>query len=138
MGRTVYGGGGITPDIEIRRDPDTDYTKVNLVLQKGWASDFSLKFAENLLDLGLFSETESDKMSFLYGFSAEESYLAFQNFIKEKDPEINLKIGNEEETYLKNLIKANIGKRIWGNDIFYAIINHKDPFISKAKTILQD
>ena len=136
MGRTVYGGGGITPDIEIKRNPDADYTKVNRIVQKGWASDFSLKFAENLMALNLYSEKESDKISFLYGYPAEESYLEFQNFVKEKDSKMDFEIGNEEEAYLKNLIKANIGKRIWGNDIFYAIMNHEDPFISKAKNVL--
>ena len=136
MGRTVYGGGGITPDIEIKRNPDADYTKVNRIVQKGWTSDFSLKFAENLMALNLYSEKESDKISFLYGYPAEESYLEFQNFVKEKDSKMDFEIGNEEEAYLKNLIKANIGKRIWGNDIFYAIMNHEDPFISKAKSVL--
>ena len=87
--------------------------------------------------LNLYSEKESDKISFLYGYPAEESYLEFQNFVKEKDSKMDFEIGNEEEAYLKNLIKANIGKRIWGNDIFYAIMNHEDPFISKAKSILQ-
>ena len=41
-GRTVYGGGGISPDIMIERDTALNYLQINLMISKGWINEFCL------------------------------------------------------------------------------------------------
>ena len=63
-GRTVYGGGGITPDIIIKRDSAVNYLQINRMISKGWLNEFCLKQSEQLKKKNIQSHTEIDKALF--------------------------------------------------------------------------
>lgn len=137
MGRVVYGGGGITPDILIPREKDMDYSKVNYLVRKGWVSDFSIKYSEKLQRNNKnLKNNNREKEHFIHTFSSFSIYEDFKKFILEKESDFDFNIGEKESEYLITRIKASVGKNIWGNESFFMILNQQDPFIIKAKNEL--
>ena len=80
-GRLVYGGGGITPDIIIERDPATNYTQINKLIHKGWVNEFCFETSEKIKTLGYKSHRE---------ISIDNLYNNFVEYIQKKDRKFNL------------------------------------------------
>jgi len=122
-GRTVYGGGGITPDIIIERDGSANYLQINTMISKGWINEFCLKQSEQLKKLKFNGHTEIDKAII---------YSKYKEFVTEKDKDFNLELGNAELTYFSNLLKATTCRNLWGNSVYYTVISSEDKFIQRA------
>ena len=122
-GRTVYGGGGITPDIIIKRDSTANYLQINRMISKGWLNEFCLKQSEQLKKKNIKSYTEIDKAPI---------YTQFKEFVAEKDNDFKLKLGKTELKYFSNLLKATTCRNIWDNDIYYSVLSAEDEFIQRA------
>jgi carboxyl-terminal processing protease len=122
-GRTVYGGGGITPDIIIKRDSTANYLQINRMISKGWLNEFCLKQSEQLKKKNLKSHTEIDKAII---------YAQYKKFVTKKDANFKLKLGNTELKYFSNLLKATTCRNLWDNDIYYSVLSAEDEFIQRA------
>ena len=122
-GRPVYGGGGITPDIIIKRDTTLSYLQVNLMISKGWLSEFCLRQSENLKKENISNHKQID---------IKNIYLKYAAFVQQKDADFKMELGDIELHYFKNLIKASIARNLWGNDIYYSILSQEDEFVQKA------
>jgi len=122
-GRTVYGGGGITPDIIIKRDTTLSYLQINIMISKGWLNEFCLKQSENLKKKNISNYKQIDM---------EGIYLKYVAFVQQKDADFKMELGNVELHYFKNLIKASIARNLWDNDIYYSILSQEDEFVQKA------
>jgi len=123
QGRTVYGGGGITPDIIIKRDTTLSYLQINRMISKGWLNEFCLKQSENLKNKNISEYKQIDM---------RDIYLKYAEFVQQKDADFKLKLGNVELHYFKNLIKASIARNLWDNDVYYSILSQEDEFVQKA------
>jgi carboxyl-terminal processing protease len=123
QGRTVYGGGGITPDIIIKRDTALSYLQINRMISKGWLSEFCLKQSESLKKKNISNHKQVDM---------ESIYLKYTAFVQQKDADFKMELGNVELHYFKNLIKASIARNLWDNDIYYSILSQEDEFVQKA------
>ena len=122
-GRTVYGGGGITPDIIIKRDSTANYLQINRMVSKGWLNEFCLKQSEQLKKKNIQSHTEIDKAII---------YAQYKEFVNEKDKNFKLKLGSTELNYFSNLLKATTCRNLWDNDIYYSVLSAEDEFIQRA------
>ena len=122
-GRTVYGGGGITPDIIIKRDSTANYLQINRMISKGWLNEFCLKQSEQLKKKNIKSNTEIDKAVI---------YTQYKEFVNEKDKNFKLKLGSTELKYFSNLLKATTCRNLWDNDIYYSVLSAEDEFIQRA------
>ena len=127
-GRTVYGGGGITPDIIIKRDSAVNYLQINRMISKGWLNEFCLKQSEQLKKKNIKSHTEIDKAII---------YSQYKEFVNEKDKNFKLKLGSTELKYFSNLLKATTCRNLWDNDIYYSVISEEDQFIQRAINEMQ-
>jgi len=122
-GRTVYGGGGITPDIIIKRDSTINYLQINRMISKGWLNEFCLKQSEQLKKKNIKSHTEIDKAII---------YTQYKAFVTKKDKNFKLKLGNTELKYFSNLLKATTCRNLWDNDIYYSVLSAEDEYIQRA------
>lgn len=122
-GRIVYGGGGITPDIIIKRDTALSYLQINIMISKGWLNEFCLKQSENLEKKNINKHTQIDMT---------DIYLKYVEFVQQRDGDFKMELGDVELHYFKNLIKASIARNLWDNDIYYSILNQEDEFVKKA------
>ena len=122
-GRTVYGGGGITPDIIIKRDSTANYLQINRMISKGWLNEFCLEQSEQLKKKNIKSHTEINKTII---------YSQYKEFVNEKDKNFKLKLGNTELKYFSNLLKATTCRNLWDNDIYYSVLSLEDEYIQRA------
>lgn len=135
--RTVYGGGGIMPDIFVPADTSyyTDYYR-NLV-RRGLLNTFALEY----------SDRNREKLS--------EEYKTFEDFRKNfsfKPDEIASFIRKAEESGVKynddqfrissdeilNLLKGLVATNRWQTTAYYRIINENDIVIEKALRTISD
>ena len=128
-GRRVYGGGGIYPDIIIKRDTSLNYYQINYMISKGWLDEYSIKKSKNIVN----TEVENFKQ-----INIDQIYLDYLKFVNEKAPNFELQLGQVELNYFKNLILATISRNIWNNDIYYKIITKEDEFVQKALSELNN
>lgn len=124
-GRVVYGGGGITPDIIIKRDTNLNYLEINKMIQKGWINKFCFEQAQLL---------KKQKVSNYKQINMNNIYREFMKYIKRKDHLFKGELGNTELKYLKNLLLATISRGVWDNDTYYRIISAEDEYIQRAIT----
>jgi len=122
-GRTVYGGGGITPDIIIKRDTAANYLQINRMISKGWLNEFCLIQSEKLKKKKITSHKDIDKAVI---------YAQYKVFITKKDNDFNLKLGNTELKYFSNLLKATTCRNLWNNDLYYSVLSLEDEYIQRA------
>jgi len=122
-GRTVYGGGGITPDITIERDSNVNYLQINKMISKGWINEFCLKQSEQLKKGNIKSHKH---------INSRDIYLQYKAFVKQKDGKFNLELGDTELKYFSNLLKATTSRNLWDNDVYYSILSAEDEYIQRA------
>ena len=127
-GRTVYGGGGITPDVYIY-DNDTPNESWNRYL-----------IGSNLIDLFVFLELDKNHKKYNFNnaprfFNEElpfkgEFIQAFKSFCKQYN--LPIQINSENENRILNSIKAFIALQLFDENTYIRITNKKDPFILRA------
>jgi carboxyl-terminal processing protease len=135
--RTVYGGGGIMPDVFVPADTMGYSDYYRSLVRKGVLSSWSLEFSDkNRKQIAskykTFNEFRSD-----FNFSDED-----MDDLKNKAEKAGVKFDdngfkisrNEILTVLKGYIAANI----WKTNEFYMIINEGDPVIESALRIISD
>ncbi|MDR2040030.1 MAG: PDZ domain-containing protein [Bacteroidales bacterium] len=135
-GRTVYGGGGITPDIFVPVDTAHYNDYYNKLLGKGIFSRFILNYVDkNRLrleqDYPVF-ETFNKK------FQVSESTLKeLQDFAQKEGLERQPEQFAQSKNYLKLWIKGYIARDLWSISELYQVINQEDPIFLKAVDEIQ-
>ena len=132
LGRTVYGGGGINPDIIIAKDTSLNYKLLNEIIIKGWIRDFSMQYSDQNRN-NLFKIADSQE----YLKRMEEIILnRFINYITKKDKNLELDLKAQDKLFLKKQITANIARNLWSSEDYYRIIIDSDEYIKKAIEVI--
>lgn len=134
-GKTVYGGGGIMPDIFVAIDTSGTSSLSSAVFRNGLISSFSYNYVDrNRKKIKSFETPENYKNKFTVN---SELFQEFINDVKEsgiKVDENDLKISSP---LLKMQLKAYIARLIWKEEGFYPIINSEDKVFLKALETLE-
>ena len=130
LGRTVYGGGGIMPDIFIPLGKNENNTWFNALFNMGLINQFAFKFAdENRVQLKSTYNTNS----FIKSFSISDKLF---NELVEFAEKSGLKRDNAKIAFSKEKTKAwlksFIGRSIFGDSVFYPIWLQYDDTFKKA------
>lgn len=135
-GRTVYGGGGITPDYIIKSEKRTNYT---ILL---WGRGIFLEFTNRYFEThgSEFKKNyENDFPKFLNEFEITDEMLnLIKDLAKKKEIELNIEQYEKDLKFIKSLAKALIGRNIWGNEGYYPVIHKEDEQFKKALIILPE
>ena len=59
-------------------------------------------------------------------------YIAFVSFVNNKNADFVFDLTQNERNYLIKRLKANIGRNLWGNEVFYSILLQDDRFVDRA------
>lgn len=135
-GRTVTGGGGITPDVYIDIDKEKDYTYSNMVVSEMAFNDFlSEYFIDNLASLRTSYPTFE---SFNEGFTLPtESMNALVERMKEAGVEPTEKGMEESLEQLATMIKADLARKLWDTTAFYRVFHtHGDKEFETAINLI--
>ena len=93
------------------------------MIGKGWLNEFCIKEADNLKKINISSHLD---------ISVSTVFLKYTEFVQEKNPKFKMELGDIEQDYFKNLIKARIARNLWGNDIYFSILLENDEFVQEA------
>jgi len=135
-GRTVYGGGGITPDYLLASEKISGYTR-NL-LRNNIFYLFSLSYIEQK-GTELQAIYGNDLASFVHKFEFSESDI--DNFIKlaeSKDVTFNKTDYKSDKHYIESRLKAQIARNYWKNEGWYSVMIKVDNQIEKALTLFDE
>jgi carboxyl-terminal processing protease len=135
--RTVYGGGGIMPDIFVGADTTNYSDYYRDLIRKGLFNSFILEYTDkNRAKIkSAFSKFDDFKKNF--EFSPEE----VNSFIKSAE-DAGVKFREKEFAVSKGeilkILKALIANDIWQTTEYFRIINEGDVVIAKALKVLAD
>ena len=126
-GRAVYGGGGITPDIHISyaeySDPTFKVLRDPKRLAFNWASDYAVSLRD----------TKISRNEFIFSYEIpSDAYFQFLEYVKNQGLEIDNEEINQDNEYIKNILKAEIAGLIWDKEAKYQVKVAGDNVIREA------
>lgn len=123
-GRTVYGGGGITPDILVPMDTSFASDFYSNVLRKGLVNKFCLSYANQYRNE--LTQYYPDVIAYDQNFEADETFLSeFLSFCKNEKVSFDMDkddIDKSKKTLLIQL-KALIARNLYDGEAYYYIYN---------------
>jgi len=132
MGRIVYGGGGISPDVFVPLDTTKTMAFYRLRSQ---VPEFVYGYFSNNQDR-FISYKDKDVSE---GLNLDgDIYMQFKDFCRNKEVKAADVDFSENRLELDTYIKAYVARQVWGNNGFYPTINKIDEGISTCYNALQD
>lgn len=135
-GRTVYGGGGIMPDVFVAVDTTEGSFFLSELFYTGVLNQFAFEHADKQrADLEAYGSAEGFASSYitpsqlideLIAYAKEQGLKAKQEDLKRSERQIALRL------------KANIARNIWGANGYYPIVIESDKMKDKALEILKE
>jgi len=129
-GRTVYGGGGIMPDIFVPTDTAEGSNYLTELFFSGALNSFAFNVADRERDRlsGMGSE-----QAFASRYQVSESLLReLERFAGEQGIEMDPVDAQRSKRQISVRLKAGIARNIWGNSGFYRIMLETDSIYMRA------
>ena len=135
-GKTVYGGGGIMPDIYVPFDTSgfsfylSELTSRGIIYQ--FAFDYTDRNRQRLEDYSSFRAFDGD---FRVQGEVMDEFLAFaeKNGVETHEEELE-----QSRQKIQTRIKAFIANHLWDSEGMYPVINRIDPAMIKALEVLEN
>ena len=132
--RTVYGGGGITPDITVPYDTAALGRPVSGLVASNMLREFVYRFAVR-------EKHQWEKLSSAKALGRSFFLLPaqWQDLIKTASRSgINLQnLSPLEQENLQQIFKEQLALQLWGTAGFYELSNETDAFVKQARSALQ-
>ncbi|MCF7832043.1 MAG: S41 family peptidase [Candidatus Marinimicrobia bacterium] len=114
-GRTVFGGGGITPDIIVKQNYDLSKSTMNIFSQDVRVFfKFAQKYARK------HPEYKTDPDVFIYDIEFDETFIPeLYEFAVKDVKDIKEEELSEDRDYLQMQIKSELAKIWWDNNVYY-------------------
>jgi len=133
-GKTVYGGGGIMPDIYVPLSTDDDLNYFNELVRKGLIFRFAFEYTDkNRKDLLKYENFEDFNKQFDTG---SVLFAEFVEFATENGVDQIELITALSEKHIKYRMKAFISRNLFDNKGFYPVLLQTDDVFEKAVEIL--
>lgn len=128
-GRTVYGGGGIMPDYFVPLDTSQNSAYFNKLFSVNAPREFAFKYAQQ-------NKERLEKM----GFEKFRTDFQFDDRMMNQLVDLGKRGGvnpmlqdlQAHKASISNFMKAEIARRIWGNEGYYPIINQNNEILQQA------
>ncbi|MFI5219917.1 MAG: S41 family peptidase [Bacteroidia bacterium] len=134
-GKTVYGGGGIMPDVFIPLDTSLNSEYFNNLFRLGLISQFAYNYVdENRTQLSNFHDLKLFRQHFSITDELLEKFIAFadKNGVKKDNAGISI-----SEKLIRTYLIANIARQLFGNEGFYPVLAEVDSAFLKAVEIIK-
>jgi len=136
--RTVYGGGGIMPDIFIPADTLHYPSYYRKQLNTGKINEFIHLYVEKNRN-AIFQDFENFENFFSDFELSDEEIENLINYVYEDEIKKNDYLNEfEYNKYIKTQLKALIANDIWDNTEYYKILNNEDQAVLKAVEVLNN
>jgi len=135
-GKTVYGGGGIMPDIFVPIENGDEYVLFDKLFRQGLMFRFSFEYADkNRNKLIEFENFEDFNKQFKI---TDVLFTEFLDFAANKGVKPSVKEIELSERRIKTFLKANIARNLFDDKGFYPIYLTIDPVFAKAIEVLEN
>ncbi|MBS1665042.1 MAG: S41 family peptidase [Bacteroidetes bacterium] len=131
--RTVFGGGGITPDIFVGFDTSTLSRSVTALYIGGTLNRFI--YAWYIQHMPSFQNFKNPS-DFIAGFHDEGRLLDALTTYAQKDTIDLRNIPAKDKELLNHRIKALMARQIWRTEGYYEVSNAYDPAVAKALEVV--
>ena len=135
--RTVYGGGGIMPDIFIPLDTSGNSKYFTDLIRKSIIYQFALNYVNNNRDslLALYRNVDN----YIKTCQPDDNFMK-QFFIYSESNGVSKDIEGykSSEKYIITQLKSYIARHLWDNSSFYQVFNTTDEGFLKALEVIQD
>ncbi len=129
-GKTVYGGGGIMPDIFVGLESGEKFIAFNQLIDKGMLYRFAFEYTDRHRDSLKRFESETE---FFNGFDLSDAiYSDFLEFCRKNNITRSKAELKPTEERIKTLLKAYIARNIFDDAGFYPLYHKIDPGAKKA------
>lgn len=129
-GRTVYGGGGITPDYIVKSDT------IGFLARKLRAKNLFWQTADELMKANgkqIRATYEHDMGKFIREFKIDDDVIdMLKKNAKSKDVEWKDDEYKQDEDFLHDVIKAYVGRMVFNNNGYTSVMLHMDKQFQKA------
>jgi carboxyl-terminal processing protease len=127
-GRTVYGGGGVMPDIFVPIDTSGVQRSVTRLYLDGSFNNFIYNYyVAHIPELNQYNNPSD----FARRYNAEEAWNQLVNFAK-KDTVNLAPISGKDRADVERRMKAYLARYKWRSEGFYEVLNQDDPVVKKA------
>ncbi|MDX9891380.1 MAG: S41 family peptidase [Bacteroidales bacterium] len=135
-GRTVYGGGGIFPDIYVPLEQNKVSESYKNLINSSLIVEFCFNYSnENKLKI---KTQYQDANRFVEQFEITDIIInQYFTFFKKRSSQPISNLNHMEKKQLKSWLKALIGRNIFQENGFYPILNQDDPVVQKALQTLR-
>lgn len=134
-GRSVFGGGGIVPDVFVPLDTTGNSAYLNRLFTSNTMAEFALDYSQN-------HKAELEKIGkekFINEFEVSSSLLMDLKKVAEKNGvRFDEKQFIVSKTMIKIYLKSYIGRGVWDNEAFYPIFNLQNEIYQKALTLFEN
>lgn len=135
--RTVYGGGGILPDVFVPLDTSENSTYFSELLRTGVNNDWVMSYV-NVHRTDLLAKYP-DVNAFASKFKLPDNAMPEMiDMLAKKDVPYNEKDFQVSGHAIELRTKALIARNLYENEAFYVLINDLNPALKKALATLQD
>ncbi len=129
-GKTVYGGGGIMPDIFVPLDTSYRTAFLNKVLYKGVINDFAFAYSDqHRNELLKFKEAKIFVKEFVL---IPDIFKAFMQYADKNGCKAEENAILKSKGFISNQLKALIGRNIFDSEAFYPVILNDDKVFNVA------
>lgn len=136
-GRTVYGGGGIIPDIFVPLDTTDNSAYFSSILRKGLDNRYALTYVDSLRES--LEQAYPDEATFLAQFDVTDAMLEdFQEFAAAEGVEFVEEDWATSGDAIELRLKAMMGRNLLEQSTFYRVISGLNESLQRAVEILQD
>jgi carboxyl-terminal processing protease len=137
-GRTVYGGGGIMPDVFVALDTTESTTYFSKLIQGGHVNSFAFKYIN--ANRTALKAQYPNITAFKNNFSCDKAFMdEFFAYVTQEEPK--LLFDEKEYAISENLIKlrlkAVIAQDLWGTNEMFQIYNQTNEILQQAIQVLQ-
>ncbi len=138
MGKVVYGGGGIMPDVFV----PIDTAKYTLTERKLLISLVMIRYTNRFIDqnrkelLKVENQSDLDKFFDIYG---EKMYAGYIEYVNSQGAEISKKDASESRSTVMNVLKAYVGQFTKeGDNALYRYLQAEDDILQEALKIVKE
>ena len=133
--RTVYGGGGITPDVFVAMDTSFYTNYLVELIGKGIFNHFMLSYVDK--NRQLLKQQYPTFKQFDQQFIVTDDMLEeLQNFAEKEGLEKNPEMFAESKEYYKLRFKGYIARDIWETSEMHEVLNRGNPIFLKAVEVI--
>lgn len=123
-GKTVYGGGGIVPDVFV----PVDTSSIGILFHVYGISRMD-NYAFNLIDAHRKEYIEWEKDVFIKEFEVTEEMM--DDFLS-IGKGAHAQLADKDLHFIKIRLKALIGRNLFGSEAYYSVMSKEDPMVKKG------